>query len=188
MFTSYTGFRELMCGYYRAHGYAMLGQYDAAVDAINTHEIRIPSTIVAWQRQAWMLFKADVYQLARRNQQAIVIGRRAVRGEYSELLAASTAGPFARWLALTASSDERASTLEQLEDLASRLLDFDAIDQVEILCALSLLRGQQQGAKRDRLHVSRRSLSERLIDFPPAVSAQLQLLGVLGGSAPSTPQ
>ncbi|HEX6090951.1 MAG TPA: tetratricopeptide repeat protein, partial [Gemmatimonadales bacterium] len=188
MFSSYTGFRELMCCYYRAHGYAMLGQFDAAVDAINTHETRIPSSIVAWQRQAWMLFKADVYQLARRNQQAVLIGRRAVREEYTELLAASTAGPFARWLALTASPDERGSTLERLEELAGRLAEFDAIDQVEILCALSLCRGQYRAARRDRLHIARRSLAERLVNFPPAVSTQLQLLGVLGGPAPSAPQ
>jgi hypothetical protein len=187
MFSSYTGFRELMCCYYRAHGYAMLGQFDAAVDAINAHEIRIPSTIVAWQRQAWMLFKADVYQLARRNQQAVMIGRRAVRGEYTELLAASTAGPFARWLALTASPEERISTLERLEDLAGRLVEFDAIDQVEILCALNLFRGHHEGVRRSRL-ISHRSLAERLVNFPTAISAQLHLLGVLGGSASSTPQ
>jgi hypothetical protein len=183
MFSSYTGFRELMCCYYLAHGYAMLGRLDEAVDAINAHEVRLPSTIVAWQKQAWVLFKADIYQLARRSRQAIEIGRGGVSGDFAELLAASTAGSYSRWLALTALPQERESRIARLQALSKRLDEFDALDQVEVLCALSLLKYRHRELGSAGLLLPRRSLAERLINFPPAVSTQLQLLGVLGGSA-----
>jgi hypothetical protein len=186
MFSSYTGFRELMCCYYWAHGLAMTGEYDRAVDAINKHEIRLPATILGWQRQAWMLYKADVYQLARRPRYALEIARLAVTGEYQSLLAASSAGPFARWKALTATSEERGIALEAIEALADHLKDFDALDQLEVLCALHTLRGNQRGHCGSK-RISQRSLAERLVRFPPAIATQLQLLGVLDGPAPSPP-
>ena len=164
----------------------MLGQFDAAVDAINLNEVRLPSSIVAWQRQAWMLYKADVYQLSRRPRNALEIGRNAVTGDYRKLLAASTAGPYARWLALTALAGERQAAIATIEQLVERLADFDALDQLEILCALNVLRGNQRG-NRARMRISQRSLAERLVDFPPAIAIQLQLLNVLNGPAPMSP-
>jgi hypothetical protein len=164
----------------------MTGQFDRAVDAINRHEVRLPATILAWQRQAWMLYKADVYQLSRRPRLALEIGRTAVTGEFQNLLAASMAGPFARWKALTATSEERGIALEAIEALADHLADFDALDQLEVLCALHTLRGNQRGHRRSR-RTSHRTLAERLVDFPVAIATQLQLLGVLNGPTPSAP-
>src|SRR5690606_29136355 len=93
-------------------------------------------TIPAWQKQAWLLYKADINQLAQRPREARILARRAVRQDFTDLQAGSLAGPFARWLALTSTPEAYKPTKLALRKLIVQLYRFDTLDQVEIICAM----------------------------------------------------
>jgi len=86
------------------------------------------------------------------------------------------AGSFCRWLALTsAGTSLQAAALENVEQMGQKLQTFDALDQVEILCAAHFLHFHfPQSA-----NGSSGLIRERLNGLPAAVTEQLVRLGVM---------
>jgi hypothetical protein len=124
--------------------------------------------------QAWGLYKADVLFLAGQHSAAVLAGRKAI-GEPPMLRSSFFAGRFCRWLAMVSEDPPEVVThRKHIIRMVQELQNFDAVDQVEIMCAYAMSERQPESkAPRNPL------LREKLKDLPQAISDQLFRLGML---------
>jgi DNA-binding SARP family transcriptional activator/tetratricopeptide (TPR) repeat protein len=164
----FLGFIEIQLAYSKGLAMAMLGRADKVHPIVEGLEGRLLGPIPDWMPQAWAMWKADLLLLCGQRESAVSTARRALGTNQFALLSRAFAGPYSRWLGLTAgSSEEQARALETLREMVSQISRFDALDQVEILCALSRL------TSRDILD---RDITERLDRLPAAIRSQLAAL------------
>jgi DNA-binding SARP family transcriptional activator/tetratricopeptide (TPR) repeat protein len=126
---------EIQLTYSMAFAHAMLGRPDLAVDAITRIEGRLFGQS-HWLVQSWALWKADLLLLSGRRTEALDTALRELDRNGFSLLSESFAGPFARWVALTSErTNDPVAASDIIDRLADRIFDYDALDQIEILCA-----------------------------------------------------
>jgi hypothetical protein len=90
--------------------------------------------------QRWLLWKADILMAAGAREEALEAATSAVRGYDFALGSFGYAGAFARWVAITClGTATEGVAREVVAGLEARVADFDALDQLEILCASSYL-------------------------------------------------
>jgi hypothetical protein len=107
--------------------------------------------------------------------EAQVVASKAVHDSAFQLQTPAFAGPFARWLALLGRAEgERDKAWESLQVLQSRSGSYDALDEVEVMCAALALR--PTGIQAANLSAS---ISERLTSLPIEVTNHLRRLGSL---------
>jgi len=141
------------------------GAIDALEDRLPTH---LPESIV----QRWLLWKADALFIAGLRTEALQSAAKATRGYQFKLGSTGFAGAFARWTAITCLGTEMEATAgEVLAALERQLQEYDALDQLEILCAISYfgLKGQNDIAER---------ISEKAQHLPLATCLLLRQLGM----------
>jgi hypothetical protein len=164
-----------MLTYSTAFAHAMLGQPNLAIDAITLLE-RGLSTQLPWLVQACALWKADLLLLSGRRNEALEAAVQELERNSCSLLSESFAGPFARWVALTSEcSNNSAAAARVIGELVDRVREYDALDQVEILCAqhfLSTASTRFSGGLPGEL-------ADKLEKLPQAVKVQLGRLGML---------
>jgi hypothetical protein len=150
----------------------MLGQRDEAFKVIDALQVRIPGSVAPWIVQAWALWKADLLYLLDRKEMALELARSTLKDHGLELRTPAFAGPYARWMALTArSNQEKDSAADKVERLLAQLERYDAIDQVDILCAAALLSTSPFG--------HRQAAMQRLSRLPSALGTHLISLGLM---------
>ena len=121
--------------------HALSGNVEGARNAVSRLDTRLPTDILPALLQRWLLWKADILMVAGAQKEAMETGLLAVRGYNFELRSLGFAGAFARWTAMTCRGDESESQGRLvLSDLEKDLERFDAMDQLEILCAASYLK------------------------------------------------
>jgi tetratricopeptide (TPR) repeat protein len=168
----FSGYQRVQAAYYQSVGLAMLGKSSEALELFDSPDAGIAAGSPAWLLQAWGFHRADILYLCGCHAAALAQGREAI-GYPPGLHAPSFAGAFARWLALVSVHDDLTSeSCRVLDDLSSRTDEFDMLDRVEIICGRLIL------GDRNRSHLED-LLRSYLIRLPPAVSSQLQRLGVL---------
>jgi hypothetical protein len=132
--------------------------------------------VPAWLRQAWLLAKADILLLVEQRSDALTVGREAIGESHPVLHSSFFAGAFARWLALTSvGTREESKARDQIKRMVDGLDTFDAIDQVEVLCAASMVGGDFGVPS----HSSSSLILRKLEHLPAAIPQQLRRLGVL---------
>lgn len=163
------GYLDVQLTYSMAFAHAMLGRPDLAVDATTRLDGRLAGQS-HWLVQSWALWKADLLLLSGRRTEALDTALRELDRNAFSLLSESFAGPFARWVALTTErTSNPAAASEIINRLADRIFDYDALDQVEILCAKHYVTS----------HLNRVSwelpseLREKLEGLTPAIRVQL---------------
>jgi DNA-binding SARP family transcriptional activator/tetratricopeptide (TPR) repeat protein/type II secretory pathway predicted ATPase ExeA len=170
----FEGYMECQGRLYSGASYALLGDSVKALEAIQHLDLRMAPSAPSWTRQAWGLHKADVLLLLGRLSEAVDVALTAIGPGCAVLHSAFFAGPFARWIALTSRVLGRTSEVElQLAAMLEQLDRYDAIDQVEILCAGRIL---------PRLRASdfhKALIENRLTQLPAAVAEQLTRLRML---------
>jgi hypothetical protein len=124
--------------------------------------------------QGWHMWKADLLLLCKQQNLAISTARQALVSSQFVLLSSAFAGPYSRWLGLTVDSNEDDIRARQtLKVMADNISHYDALDQVEILCALVRLES------RAAFGAGWREINERLDKLPVAIRSQLSALGQL---------
>jgi len=153
--------------------YVLVGEPNKAIEAIRRVDLRLSSPPPEWLKQAWGLHKADLLLLLGQLPEALIAAHDALGSGKRLLHSAFFAGPFARWVALSAKgTEDRTSARAQLTQMVEQLHAYDAIDQVEILCAERIL---QDGLQ----HNSRILIEAKLTQLPGAVRDQLIRLGMM---------
>ncbi len=170
----FAGFVEMQVAYSQAFAHAMRERADLAFNAMSNLELRLVGPIPAWMLQAWSLWKADLLLLCKQRAAAVLTARASMQEHSHVLHSTSFAGPFARWLSILEEDGSELETYSSvLGKMAARIDEYDALDQVEILCAL---RSRQsiaiQGSTQDQL-------MGRLQHLPAAIRSQLISLGML---------
>jgi DNA-binding SARP family transcriptional activator/tetratricopeptide (TPR) repeat protein len=117
-----------------AHG--VEGRLSKMREVIDSFEKRLGPHVPRSVTQSWYLWKADILAVAGLREEAWRSAHHAV-GEYQmKLECRALAGTFARWAAVTCSgTSEHQQARELLDYLDDHLDDYDALDQVDILCA-----------------------------------------------------
>ena len=138
--SEFQGYVEVQKAYATGFAHAFRGRRTETFRAISELEERLVGPVPAWMLQAWSLWKADLLLILGRKQEAFSGINQAFIHYEHRLLMRAFAGPFARWIALTAiTSDEKGRARKILDGLAGDLGSYDFLDQVEILCALKYL-------------------------------------------------
>jgi tetratricopeptide (TPR) repeat protein len=151
---------------------AAMGRLDAMRATIEEWDQRLSTGADPYISQAWSLWKADSLATAGLFDEAFRVGAKAILGFELRLLCSVVAGAFARWLAITCSGtphQERAASI--LADMEANLDSFDALDQIEILCA-NLQHGSNDV---DRLL---QELNRRTRHVPETALASLRVCGI----------
>jgi hypothetical protein len=160
---------------YAGGSHALLGHIEKAREVILRLDSELPGTSPDWVKQAQLFHKADVQLLAGRRSEAFASAAQAL-GDPPVLHSSFFAGAFARWMALTSVGSQRESDAQnQIKELCGRLERFDALDQVEILCATCIL-GR---VKREDDAEIWMLIERKLAGLPQAISEQLIQLQVL---------
>ncbi len=181
---TFTGYRDVMVGSCCGFGNAMLGQYAAALTAIEETEARIPSSVPGWMRQAWDFSRADVLHLCGKSRAAADHARRGLAS--GELFSTAFAGAYARWLALTSAGTPKAAlAADQLERFRAQLYNYDAIDQAQILAACELVAENNREASEGQREKNRTQLEQILTRLPRPVRNQFQRLGIMPQATPA---
>ena len=170
----FAGYVECQAAMFTSASYALRAEFGKALEAIAHLESRIPEEVPAWLLQAWGLHKADILFLMGQRSDAVAVGRRALGPGTPHLHSWFFAGPFSRWTALTSRGtcghgEGRACVSLLLDELHK----YDALDQVEILCASNIL-----GCAPGRATELRVSMERKLASLPPAIAEQLSRLGM----------
>lgn len=170
------GFVEVQLTYCEALALVMMGRPSEAVQAMTRLDERLQGVFPLWITQAWLLWKADLLLCAGRVAEARVIGLEAVRGFDFRLQSLAFAGPFARWLAHIGHVEpDRAAALRSLRALLAHSGHFDALDEVEVMCATLSL----EAVSGPHAAVCRSAISEKLSLLPGEVTTHLKRLGSL---------
>jgi DNA-binding SARP family transcriptional activator/tetratricopeptide (TPR) repeat protein len=160
------GYTELQAAFWAAHAHAALDNRSAAVDTIARVDARMPDTAPESIRSVWVLMKADILWTVGREGLARAT---ALAGIVSEPVP-HFEGRHARWLAASATTREQLMSAHvQVGSLRSRLSQFDAVDQAEILVAAQMIhRGLGREADDEE-----RDLADALSRLPPRVGVEL---------------
>jgi type II secretory pathway predicted ATPase ExeA/tetratricopeptide (TPR) repeat protein len=172
----FVGYVECMAGLYSGGSYALLGDHGRALEAMKCLDLRMSGATQLWIKQAWGLHKADILLLLGHFSDALAAARAALGSEVATLHSAFFAGPFARWLALNSLAIQNPGVAElQLTAMLKHLDGYDAMDQVELLCARRILRVPS------RLHLydDNDLIDAKLAQLPKAVREQLTRLRML---------
>jgi tetratricopeptide (TPR) repeat protein len=168
------GFVEVQLTYCQALALVMLGRPDEAIQAITHLDDRLRGSFPIWMTQAWLLWKADLLVCAGRATDAMRVGTQALRDFGFKLQSAAFAGPFARWLSYVGQpGNDRERALSSLQSILSRIETYDALDQVEVMCAWIAVGGVGD----DQIEESRLTIAQHLRVLPQEVTSQLQRLG-----------
>ncbi len=175
--TQFGGYLECQVAMYAASSHAFRGENRMAQEAINRLESRMPATTPPWMIQAWHLHKADILFILGNYPDALQVGREAIGAGGPLLLRSSFAGPFARWVFHTSvGTTSQPQARAQIEEMMGSLEKYDAVDQVEILCAgNSILKAAGMGTD-NRFEAA---IRRKLANLPPTIPEHLQRLGVL---------
>ena len=158
----------------QAFAHAMRGRPDLALPIMTALDHRILGAVPPWMLQAWALWKADLLVLCKQRQEAVAMARDALVNEEFALRSSAFAGPYARWLCVSSqSSGERSRAEAILRKMAAQIRYYDALDQVEIFCALDLVTGNVERSE------WKDELAKRLHRLPAAIRSQLIGLEVL---------
>jgi hypothetical protein len=181
----FLGYMECQIALSSGASYALIGNPVEAMGAISKLDSRLSQNAPSWIKQAWGLHKADILCLCGRLPEALLVAKDAVGPDQGTLYSAFFAGPFARWTALIAARTEGEKEVRaRLNAMVDQLTIYDAIDQVEILCARKLL-SRVPGMLNDELQVL---ISAKLALLPSAIVFQLTNLRILlssnGGITP----
>jgi tetratricopeptide (TPR) repeat protein len=169
------GFVEVQLTYCEALSLVMLGCHAEALEVIERLDRRLQGALPLWMTQAWLLWKADLLLCAGRMAEAKVAASKAVYDFAFQLQSPAFAGPFARWLAFLGGAEKEGDKAwESLQELQSRSGSYDALDEVEVMCAVLSLR--PNGVNAGYLSAS---ISERLGFLPVEVTNHLRRLGSL---------
>jgi DNA-binding SARP family transcriptional activator/tetratricopeptide (TPR) repeat protein len=126
---------HLACSVAYSHG--IQGRTGDMREAIRQCDNRIGPHVPGSVAQSWLLWKADVLAVAGLRAEALETALEAVRGYQLKLECSALAGVFARWAAVTCmGTDDEERVRVFLGELDARLSDYDALDQVDILCAI----------------------------------------------------
>jgi hypothetical protein len=150
----------------------MNGRVAKAKSAIDALDARLAPDVESSFMQRWLLWKADVLMASGLRAEARLAGSCAVEGNDFRLEARDFAGPFARWVAIVGQGgilSTRAKCV--LNGLEARLAEFDAMDRLEILCAVALV---EPGIA----YKYRRRIAEMLQALPSCTAPNLRLLGM----------
>jgi len=170
--TEFAGFIEVQVAYNKGIAHGMRGQPGLIADTIASLERRMDDSLAPWILQAWQLWKADLLALMGRRSEAIIIARRTFTCFGLSSLASSFTGALDRWLGVACAPGEQRRTARLLlQTHVGKLAEFDALDQVEILCAALEL--AESGAERLE---SEKALQERLQTTPMGVVTLLRRL------------
>jgi tetratricopeptide (TPR) repeat protein len=168
------GFVEVQLTYSLALSLILLNRSDEAIASIAHLDRRLQGALPAWIAQAWLLWKADLLLCAGRTSDAQEAAKEAVFGFGTKLHSPAFAGPFARWLChLTDLGLDPATSLGVMESLLAGVGTYDALDEVEVMCA---------ALRSDAVHVDERerlesAIEERLSKMPQDVINHLRRLG-----------
>jgi hypothetical protein len=144
-------------------------------NAIEEIERRIGPQVDAYVTQSWYLWKADILAVAGLPEEALRVGRDAVQSHEMTLQCSALAGVYARWLAVTcARTSLHMKGANILIDMRCALDDYDALDQVEILCA-SLHSGFED------IDGHLREIQRRVVDLPDTALLPLRASGIAVG-------
>jgi tetratricopeptide (TPR) repeat protein len=134
--SEFAGFAEMQYAYSTAISNAIFGRRSKAYQVLEELDSRLRQQIPRWMIQAWRLWKADVLMLIGKPNEAHISGRSGTAEFGYELSSFAFAGPFARWICLTAKRElDKDTALGILESITHRLDELDALDQVEVLRA-----------------------------------------------------
>jgi DNA-binding SARP family transcriptional activator/type II secretory pathway predicted ATPase ExeA/tetratricopeptide (TPR) repeat protein len=173
------GYLDVQLTYSMALAHAMIGRADLAIITIAQLEPRLSGEVPSWIVQAWGLWKADLLLLCGRKAEAQDTAFRELERHAFNLLSDAYAGPFARWIALTSErTNNSVMAFNVVSQLAERIAVYDALDQVEILCAKHYLscRLSYVGAELPS------ELRAKLASLRPSIRAQLERWEMLPGS------
>ena len=169
------GFVEVQLTYSESLALIMLGRHGDAFQVVERLDGRLQGAFPLWMIQAWLLWKADLLLCAGKMADAQVVASKAVHDSAFQLQTPAFAGPFARWLAFLGRAEgERDKAWESLQVLQSRSGSYDALDEVEVMCAALSLR--PTGVQAADLSAS---IAERLTLLPVEVTNHLRRLGSL---------
>jgi DNA-binding SARP family transcriptional activator/tetratricopeptide (TPR) repeat protein len=120
-----------------AFAHAIQGRTANMREAIRRCDERLGPHVPRSVTQSWLLWKADILAVAGLRGEALETAREAIHGYQLRLECSALAGVFARWAAVTClGTDDEDEVGALLEQLGERLSDYDALDQVDILCAI----------------------------------------------------
>jgi DNA-binding SARP family transcriptional activator/tetratricopeptide (TPR) repeat protein len=152
--------------------YAAEGRLTRMWGVIEECDRRIQRCADAYIAQSWLLWKADSLATAGLLEEATRVGGLAVSTFRMELTCSALAGSFARWLAITSEqSSGQVEAAEILAEMESHLEDYDALDQVEILCARLQLGTDDIEGHLQRIH-------ERMAQLPDTALGPLRACGI----------
>jgi hypothetical protein len=152
--------------------HAMAGRIDKMRASLDESERRLRAGADPYICQAWGLWKADILAAAGLVEEASRAAVHAILHYDMTLLCSAVAGVFARWLAMTCDDGPRCQRAASiLADLVTNLDDYDALDQIEILCA-SLMHGCNEVDK----HLEQ--LQTRTSQVPETALASLKVCGI----------
>lgn len=169
---------ELRSLFLQAHSHLMRGDNDHAITIIEAGDRLMRSELELPTVQMWNLYAADCYLLAGLQRKAMEAGRAATTGACSELLSASHAGRYARWLAILGAEGDfyQGGIATRLGQLCEQREALDKVDKVEVLLAVLWNQWRSDGlADRKSMDL----LFAELRNLPSAVTNELSMLGML---------
>jgi tetratricopeptide (TPR) repeat protein len=170
----FAGFIEVQIAYSRAYALAMAEKFAPVLEVIIRMDARLLGPIPSWILQAWALWKSDLLYLCNQRVEAVTRARASLREESFVLHSNSFAGPYARWVSAIGESEaERLEHHNTLRRMVENLEEYDALDQVEILCAVGRYDSLALGGRLNE------ELDRRLERLPPAIASQLRSLGMI---------
>jgi tetratricopeptide (TPR) repeat protein len=170
--SGFADWSDIQLAYSVALAHGMNGRTTKMKDVITDLEARLPPHISDTIRQRWLLWKADVLLIAGLKDEALDSGSLAVHGYNMKLGSNGFAGVFARWTAITSLGGAYEATAGQvLSQLEQQIEEFDAIDQLEILCANAYFRSPHYDRYAERI-------AEKARRLPPAIPLLLRRLGM----------
>jgi DNA-binding SARP family transcriptional activator/tetratricopeptide (TPR) repeat protein len=173
--------RNIQLAFSKATVYGMQGRIAKMREVIEALELQLGVHIPTSFIQRWLLWKSDALMVADLKVEAMKTARDATHGYQFKLETIGFAGAFARWTAITCiGTTAEPYARDVLRSLEEHLHDYDAMDQVEILCANWLV-DQANGLAR------REMIAERLKRLPPCTATRLRALGIPGVEQNSIP-
>jgi len=170
------GFVEIQLAYCLGLGYGMRGDSSKVAAVVTRLEERMPLSLAAYLQQAWSLWKADLLSLAGYTREA----HEAVKSIAGTLgtapLSLSFTGATDRWMSVVVQPGAQLQELGVLvAEHESRLSEFDALDQAEILCAGAIVTARTGGNPTSYFE----RLQPLLLELPRGVEALLKRLSFL---------
>jgi hypothetical protein len=171
----FEGYPELQAAYWAARGHASLDDRSAALDTMARVDARMPQGAPDSIRSVWALMKADVLWALGNERSARTTALEGVTAEPTPHFE----GTYARWLAATATTREDLMRARlRVDSLKSRLAQFDAVDQAEILIATQMI-AQALGLSSDS---DNGELAGAFQKLPPRVGSELTRFAAMATS------